>query len=113
MPLVAVFSRSTVHRNISMWGNLHIDQQTGALVGWIVSTWTERGVMPPLDPKMHWVAKQDGIINLMVFNFDSCSIEPFGEDKKIEPERAAVVRAVLPIWEEEYLEGNASGESVH
>ena len=110
MQMLKVLSRSTVHPAISMWGTLHANQLTGALVGWIVDTWSEPGVMPPLHPRMHWVPRQDGKFYRMRLNIDyRCTVEFFGEDTEIEPHRAAFIRATLAIWEEQYLEEKARG----
>jgi hypothetical protein len=111
--LVNVLSRHTVHPAITMWGVLHTNQLTGAVVGWTVDTWSERGVIPSLPPKMHWVPKKDGKPCRVLLNvdyrsspedIDGSALEVFGEDIKIEPERAAFIRATLAIWEQEYLD---------
>ena len=49
-----------VHPAITMWGALYTNEFTGAMVGWVVDTWSEKGIIPPLPPKMHWVPKEDG-----------------------------------------------------
>jgi hypothetical protein len=106
--LVKVLSRDTAHPAISMWGTLHTDQLTGAVVGWIVDTWSERGVMPPLLPKMYWVPKEDGKFYHMRLNVDNrSSLAVFGVDTEIEPQRAAFIRATLAIWEQEYWQEKA------
>jgi hypothetical protein len=105
MQLVKVRSRSTVHPTISMWATLHTNQLTGEVAGWIVDTWSERGVLPPFLPKMHWVPKEDSKFYNMKLNVDwRSSIVVFDEDKEIEPQRAAFIRATLATWEQEYLE---------
>jgi len=54
--LVNVLSRHMVHPTITMWGSLHTNRLTGAMVSWIVDTWSEKGIIPPLlPPKMHWI----------------------------------------------------------
>lgn len=105
MQLAKVLSRSTTRSGNSMWGTLHTDE-SGAMVGWVVDSWTERGATLPLQPQMHWVAKEDGKFYRMRFNIDfRSSIEVFGEDTDIEPKRAEFIRATLATWEREYLDG--------
>jgi hypothetical protein len=98
-----VFSRSTVQPSISMWASLYVDP-TGAAVGWMVSTWSERDVMPTLEPKMHWVSHEDGKFYRMLLEIPS-SIKIFDEDTEIEPHRAVFVRTTLKNWEQEYTDG--------
>ncbi|MBZ5662696.1 MAG: hypothetical protein LAO08_20025 [Acidobacteriia bacterium] len=96
---VRVFSRSTVHTAISMWASLHLGE-TGKAIDWLVDTWTEIGVTPPLKPKLHWVSHEDGKFYDVQLNIDfRSSLKLFGKDSEIEPNRAAFIRATLRAWE--------------
>jgi hypothetical protein len=46
-PFKMVFSRSIVAPAISMTGHLFANKTDGALLGWLVNTWTERGITYP------------------------------------------------------------------
>jgi hypothetical protein len=107
-PFKMVFSRSIVAPAISMSGHLFADTRTGAALGWLVNTWTERGVMPPLNPKMHWVSNEDGKLRHAMMRLDYLALEPHGVDTEVEPHRAAFIRATLALWEQEHLEERAS-----
>ena len=87
-----------------MSGQLYTSVQTGAILGWLVITRTERGVMPPLNPKMHWVWKEDGKLRGAIRQMDYGVAQSLDEDTEIEPHRAAFIRATLALWEQEYLE---------
>ncbi len=63
--------------------------------------------MPLLSPKMHWVSKEDGKFQRAMVNLDYRVVQPVGEDVETEPQRTALVRAILGSWEQEYLEGKA------
>lgn len=84
-----------------MSGHLFIDK-SGAILGWLVNTWTERGIMPPLRPRMHWVSK-DGKLRRAFLQLDYMAVQPLNEDTEIEPQRAAFIRATIENWEQEYL----------
>lgn len=84
-----------------MSGQLYTSVQTGAILGWLVITRTERGVMPPLNPKMHWVSKEDGKLRGAKFG---ASLQSLDEDTEVGPHRAAFITATLATWEQEYLE---------
>jgi len=101
-PFDMVFSRSIVAPAISMSGHLYSNAQTGAILGWLAITWTERGAMPPLRPKMHWVSKEDGKARHDML--DRGLAQPLDEDIEIESHRAVFIRATLTLWEQEYLE---------
>jgi hypothetical protein len=101
-PFQIVFSR-IVGAPISMSGHFFSDKRSGALVGWLVNTWTERGVMPILHPELHWVSKEDGKIRRAMLKLDYLAVQPLDEDAGIEPERAAFIRENLANWEQEYL----------
>ena len=88
-----------------MSGHLFADKSTGAILGWLVNTWTERGVMPPLRPKMHWLSSKDGKLRRAFLQLDYLAVQPLNEDNEIEPQRAAFIRSSLAIWEQEYSEG--------
>ena len=107
-PFKMVFSRSIVAPAISMTGHLFATKTDGAILGWLVNTWTERGVIPPLRPRMHWVPKQDGKLHQAVLMLDYGALQPGGEDTDVEPHRAAYIRSTVALWEEEYLAGAAS-----
>src|SRR5258705_12426631 len=100
-PFKMVFSR-IVDTPLSMSGHLFSDTRTGALLGWIVMTWTERGVMPILHSALHWVSKEDGKLRRAMLR-DFLAVQPLDEDTKIEPERADFIREKLANWEQEYL----------
>jgi hypothetical protein len=105
--LINVLSRSEVHPAISMSGALRTNQLTGAVVGWIVTTWNDTGGMPPLGYKTHWVPKEGGKFMLLKADFGS-SVEVFGEDTEMEPQRATFILATLTIWEQEYLKAKTN-----
>ena len=86
-----------------MLGQLYMSVQTGAMLGWLVITRTERGVMPPLN-KMHWVWKEDGKLRGAIRQMDYNGAQNLDEDTEIEPHRAAFIRSTLALWEQEYLE---------
>jgi hypothetical protein len=110
-PFKMVFSRSIVSPAISMSGNLFTDTRTEVILGWLVNSWTERGVMPPLLPRMHWIPKADGKFHRAILMLDYGALQPADEDTEIEPHRAAFIRSTLAIWEQEYSEGGTSGDS--
>src|SRR5580704_3202344 len=99
-----ILERSMTHPSMSMWGRLHAEHETGALLGWVVSSSSGPGVRPPLPPKIHWASKEDGKFYNMQRNLDpGNSIEVFDEDSEIELPRAAFIRETLGLWEQEYL----------
>lgn len=107
-PFKMVFSRIIVAQAISMSGHLYSNAQTGAILGWLVITWTERGVMPPLNPEMHWVSKEGGKIHRATLHLDYPALaQPLDEDTEIEPHRAVFIRSTLALWDQEYLEEKA------
>ena len=106
-PFKQVFSRSIAAPAISMSGHLFADTRSGAILGWLVNSWTERGITPPLHPKMHWLPKEDDKFHHAMLKLDYLALEPHGEDTGIEPHRASFIRATLALWEQEYLEGKA------
>jgi hypothetical protein len=102
-----VYSRRTIVGTVSMWGTLHVTRLGGRVVGWIVDTWTERGVEPFLPPRMHWVPR-DGKFYYMRLNVGiRSSMEIGGEATDIEPHRAAFIKATLALWEQEWLDEEA------
>jgi len=109
-PFKMVFSRSIAAPAISMTGHLFTNKTDGAILGWLVNTWTERGVIPPLRPRMHWLPKQDGKLHQAILMLDYLALQPGNEDTDVEPHRAAFIRSTLAIWEQEYSEGGTSGD---
>lgn len=103
-PFKLVFSKNIVAPAISMSGHLFTDN-AGAILGWLVNSWTERGIMPPLRPKMHWVSAKDGKLRRAFLQLDYLAVQPLNEDAEIEPHRSAFIRATLGNWEREYLDG--------
>lgn len=70
-----------------------------------MDTWTEVGVEPHLRPKMHWVSRADGKLHHSFLSGDfRLGITPGGEDTAVEPKRAAVIKANLERWEQEWIE---------
>ncbi len=88
-----------------MSGMLHADEKTGELVGWVVNTWSERGVEPSLLARMHWFPKNDGKLYHMQLNLTyPTTLEIFVEDTKIEARREAFIRVNAAVWETRYLD---------
>jgi hypothetical protein len=110
-PFRMIFSRSIVAPAISMSGHVYADTRTGAILGWLVNTWTERGITPPLLPRMHWIPKVDGKFHRAILMLDYGALQPADEDTEIEPHRAAFIRATLALWEQEHSEGGTPGDS--
>jgi hypothetical protein len=82
-----VHSRTIATKEISMWGTLHVNRPGGTVAGWLVDSWTEKGIEPHLHPRMNWVAKDDGKlyrVYLMV-GPPGNSISIDAEDIDIEP----------------------------
>jgi hypothetical protein len=109
-PFKMVFSRSIVAPAISMSGHLFADTRTGANLGWIVNSWTERGVVPPLLPRMHWIPKEGGKFHRAILMLDYRALQPADEDTGIEPRGASFISATLALWEQEYLEEKPGGK---
>jgi len=107
-PFKIVFSRSIVAPAISMTGHLFANKTDGALLGWLVNTWTERGITPPLQPRMHWFPKSDRKLHQAILVLDLTALQPGGEDTVVEPHREAFIRSTVALWEEEYSTGAAS-----
>jgi hypothetical protein len=101
-PFKMVFDRTIEDAPINMSGHFFTDTRTGAPLGWLVMTWTERGVLPILHSALHWVSKGDGKLRRAMLR-DFLAVQPLDEDTKIEPERAAFIRENLENWEREYL----------
>ena len=99
-PLKHVTSRSTVTDNKSMWGNMYTNPTTGDIDGWVVNTWTERGIYPPWMPKMHWVSKPSGKFFHMVLSGRALHI--LDEDTTIDANRAAFITKTISHWEKEW-----------
>ena len=88
-----------------MWGTLHINRVGGKAVGWLVDTWTEKGVELRLRPRMHWVPREDGKFYRVHLTIDArSSITIAEEDTDIESYRAAFITSTLATWEQEWLE---------
>src|SRR5690242_17912935 len=106
--LVNILSRSATDGHISMWATLHLNTQGGRFAGWLCDSWTEAGA-PSADvllPRLHWLSKEDDQFHLAKLNIPVAgtgSIEIGPIDEKIEPRRAAFLRAKLSQWENEYL----------
>lgn len=92
-----------------MSGHLFTDKG-GTILGWLVNTWTERGIMPPLRPRMHWVSNKDGKLRRAMLQLDYLAVQPLNEDTEIEPHRAAFIRATIGNWGQEYLANLANQE---
>jgi hypothetical protein len=104
-PIEQVYSRTAVVDHVSMWGKLFVNKLNRKAVGWLVDTWTELGVDERLRPKMHWVSIADGKFHHSFVSGDfRLGIAPGGEDTEIESKRAAVIRANLERWEQEYIQ---------
>ena len=99
-----ILSRRTTVGNISMWGTLHVSRPGGKVLGWLVDTWTEKGVEPHLLPRMHWVPRVDGKFYRVYLTVDARSSMTIAEeDTEIESYRAAFITATIGTWEQEWL----------
>jgi hypothetical protein len=103
--LQKLLSRSTVAESIGIWGALHTNMR-GEIVGWLVDTWTEETLAPPLCPRMHWVPRTDRKfyqVKLSMGYLSSMMI--LDEDTDIESNRAAFIKKTLQLWEQQWLDG--------
>jgi len=103
-----VESRLTQKGNLRMWGQLYVSKAGRTVGGWLVDSWSERSA-PYWQPKMHWFdRKESKLLNVRFdINFGRSSMNIFGEDQEIEPERAKFIRATVEQWEREWLEAQA------
>ena len=104
-PIERILARKTVAEKITMSANLYANRLNGVIEGWTVNTWTESGITPILEQRMHWVQKDNGKFYDMHLNIGGESpIVLDGEATDLESQRAAVIKSTLAIWDQEWLE---------
>jgi len=103
-----VDSRLTHKDNLRMWGQLYVSRTGRTVGGWLVDSWSENGA-PYWHPKMHWFDKKENKLcnAYLKVDFGSSSMNIYGEDTEIDPERAKFIRATVAQWEQEWLEAEA------
>jgi hypothetical protein len=99
-----VQSRRAVVGTVSMWGKLFVGKHNGKVLGWMVDTWTERGIEPHLRPKLHWISRADDKFHHVETTGDNrIAITILDEDTEVESNRAEVIKETLARWEDEWL----------
>jgi hypothetical protein len=103
-PMEQVVSHITVVGTVSMWGKLFVGKHNGRILGWVVDTWTERGIEPHLRPKLHWISRADDKFYHMETSGDNrIAITILDEDTEVELNRAVVIKDTLARWEGEWV----------
>ncbi len=92
--------------NQRMWGNLYISKTGPTVGGWLVDSWSEHGA-PYWQPRLHWFDKRENKFYHVFLNMDVAQMNLQGEDKEIDPKRAAFIRKMLEKWELEWLQDEA------
>jgi hypothetical protein len=92
--------------NLAMWGKLYISQTGRTVGGWLVDSWSQNGA-PYWQPKVHWFDRGENKLYHVYLNIGlgpRGSMDLHGEDKEIDPKRAAFIRKMVDKWESEWLQ---------
>src|SRR5882762_4530921 len=101
-----ILSRLTQKDNLRMWGKLYISQTGRTVGGWLVDSWSENGA-PYWQAKLHWFDKKENKFYNVYMDLDRHSMNLYGEDKEVEPERVKFMRKMLDKWEAQWLQDEA------
>jgi hypothetical protein len=93
--------------NLVMWGKLHISQTGRTVGGWLVDSWSENGA-PYWQGQMHWFDRAENKFYHVYFTRPG-ALDLRGEDKDIDPKRAAFIRKMVDKWEGEWLKEEQAG----
>lgn len=91
-----------------MWGQLYVSKTGRVVGGWLVDSWSEHGA-PYWHPKMHWFDKKENrLYNVQLdIDFGHGTMNIYGEDAEIDPERAKFIRETVAQWENDWLDAEA------